>query len=242
MMDCLLAESGNTCPNFAGQNTNKRFAFCQVPFFAFDTDQHATTSRSPHSFAPWPFSDGGLRRPARRANAAYCFCSGRLRSDAPGGRAHSFGVHDRRRVRFAALRLREQLEAGLKIAAERGGVVIYLRQEGRGIGLINKLKAYNLQDLGFNTAEANTHLGFDVDARQYDCAVRILQDLGISAVELITNNPDKVEALRRSRSRYWGAFRSLLRRRRIAALTCKPSRTLWGTCWSCPLPIFKWRK
>ncbi len=92
----------------------------------------------------------------------------------------------------------EQLDAGLKIAAERGGVVIYLRQEGRGIGLINKLKAYNLQDLGFNTAEANTHLGFDVDARQYDCAVHILQDLGISAVELITNNPDKVEALRRS--------------------------------------------
>ena len=92
----------------------------------------------------------------------------------------------------------EQLDASLKIAAERGGVVIYLRQEGRGIGLINKLKAYNLQDLGFNTADANTHLGFDVDARQYDCAVHILQDLGIGAVELITNNPDKVEALRRS--------------------------------------------
>ncbi|MCB0527882.1 MAG: GTP cyclohydrolase II [Lewinellaceae bacterium] len=92
----------------------------------------------------------------------------------------------------------EQLDASLRIAAERGGVVIYLRQEGRGIGLINKLKAYNLQDLGLNTAEANTHLGFDVDARQYDCAIFILQDLGISAVELITNNPDKVEALRRS--------------------------------------------
>ncbi|MBK7937888.1 MAG: GTP cyclohydrolase II [Lewinellaceae bacterium] len=92
----------------------------------------------------------------------------------------------------------EQLDASLRIAAERGGVVIYLRQEGRGIGLINKLKAYNLQDLGLNTAEANTHLGFDVDARQYDCAIFILQDLGITAVELITNNPDKVEALRRS--------------------------------------------
>ncbi len=92
----------------------------------------------------------------------------------------------------------EQLDASLRIAAERGGVVIYLRQEGRGIGLINKLKAYNLQDLGLNTAEANTHLGFDVDARQYDCAIFILQDLGIREVELITNNPDKVEALRRS--------------------------------------------
>ncbi len=92
----------------------------------------------------------------------------------------------------------EQLDASLRIAAERGGLVIYLRQEGRGIGLINKLKAYNLQDLGLNTAEANTHLGFDVDSRQYECAVFILQDLGIEAVELITNNPDKVEALRRS--------------------------------------------
>lgn len=92
----------------------------------------------------------------------------------------------------------EQLETSLRIAAEQGGVVIYLRQEGRGIGLINKLKAYNLQDIGLNTAEANTHLGFDVDARQYECAVFILQDLGISTVQLITNNPDKVEALRRS--------------------------------------------
>lgn len=92
----------------------------------------------------------------------------------------------------------EQLDISLKITAERGGVVIYLRQEGRGIGLINKLKAYNLQDLGLNTAEANTHLGFDVDARQYDCAIFILQDLGIREVQLITNNPDKVEALRRS--------------------------------------------
>lgn len=92
----------------------------------------------------------------------------------------------------------EQLEHSLQIVAEKGGVVIYLRQEGRGIGLINKLKAYNLQDLGFNTADANTHLGFDVDARQYDAAIFILQDLGISEIELITNNPAKVDALRRS--------------------------------------------
>ncbi|MCS6928506.1 MAG: GTP cyclohydrolase II [Saprospiraceae bacterium] len=92
----------------------------------------------------------------------------------------------------------EQLDAALHLIAERGGVLVYLRQEGRGIGLINKLKAYNLQDQGLNTAEANTHLGFDVDARQYECAVFILQDLGIRQVELITNNPKKVEALRRS--------------------------------------------
>lgn len=98
----------------------------------------------------------------------------------------------------------EQLDGSMRIAAEKGGVVIYLRQEGRGIGLINKLKAYKLQDLGFNTAEANTHLGFDVDARQYDAAISILQDLGIQEIELITNNPAKVEALRRSPIRVLG--------------------------------------
>lgn len=92
----------------------------------------------------------------------------------------------------------EQLVVSMQIAGERGGVVVYLRQEGRGIGLINKLKAYQLQDAGFNTAEANTHLGFDVDSRQYDAAICILQELGIDTVHLITNNPDKVNALRRS--------------------------------------------
>ena len=92
----------------------------------------------------------------------------------------------------------EQLHSSLQWVAQKGGVVIYLRQEGRGIGLINKLKAYQLQDQGLNTADANTHLGFEVDARQYDCAIFILQDLGIQQVELITNNPLKVEALRRS--------------------------------------------
>lgn len=92
----------------------------------------------------------------------------------------------------------EQLDAALRYAHLHGGVVIYLRQEGRGIGLINKLKAYNLQDTGMNTAEANTHLGFEVDARQYECAIFILQDLGIQQIELMTNNPEKVAALRRS--------------------------------------------
>lgn len=89
----------------------------------------------------------------------------------------------------------EQLDRALELAAEQGGVVIYLRQEGRGIGLINKLKAYNLQDKGFDTATANTHLGFEVDARQYGLAVEILHDLGIQRIRLLTNNPLKIEAL-----------------------------------------------
>lgn len=89
----------------------------------------------------------------------------------------------------------EQLDRALELATEQGGVVIYLRQEGRGIGLINKLKAYNLQDKGFDTASANTHLGFEVDARHYDLAVEILQDLGIRQIRLLTNNPLKINEL-----------------------------------------------
>lgn len=92
----------------------------------------------------------------------------------------------------------EQLGKALELAAEQGGVVIYLRQEGRGIGLINKLKAYNLQDKGFDTASANTHLGFEVDARQYDLAVEILKDLGVHQIRLLTNNPLKIEAIEHS--------------------------------------------
>lgn len=89
----------------------------------------------------------------------------------------------------------EQLEKSLEKVTRAGGLVIYLRQEGRGIGLINKLKAYNLQDDGLNTIDANVHLGQAVDARQYDIAVTILQDLGIERIHLLTNNPLKVKAL-----------------------------------------------
>ena len=89
----------------------------------------------------------------------------------------------------------EQLDYAMRLAAERGGVVIYLRQEGRGIGLINKLKAYNLQDKGFDTLEANLHLGFGADERHYEDAVTILKSLNIQKVALLTNNPLKVNFL-----------------------------------------------
>lgn len=92
----------------------------------------------------------------------------------------------------------EQLDRAMQLVAEKGGVIIYLRQEGRGIGLINKLKAYNLQDKGLNTVDANTHLGFEADGRQYKIAVQILQDIGIHAIQLLTNNPEKIEAIENS--------------------------------------------
>ena len=83
-----------------------------------------------------------------------------------------------------------------RIEAEGRGVVIYLRQEGRGIGLLNKLRAYELQEKGLDTVDANERLGFGPDLRDYGVAASILEDLGIRKVRLMTNNPDKIEGLR----------------------------------------------
>ncbi|AEI38310.1 MAG: GTP cyclohydrolase II [Zymomonas mobilis subsp. pomaceae] len=92
-----------------------------------------------------------------------------------------------------------QLHQALRIIAESGyGILLYLRQEGRGIGLINKLRAYVLQDQGFDTVDANLRLGFANDARDFRLAARMLSELNVGRVRLLTNNPDKVSGLKQA--------------------------------------------
>lgn len=89
-----------------------------------------------------------------------------------------------------------QLEKALENIAKNGkGVILYLRQEGRGIGLLNKIKAYKLQDSGLDTVEANQHLGFDADLRDYNICLTMLDKLKVKNVELMTNNPKKLSSL-----------------------------------------------
>ena len=87
-----------------------------------------------------------------------------------------------------------QLDTSLLKLQQDGGVLIYLRQEGRGIGLVEKLKAYNLQDDGLDTYEANVNLGHPEDGRSFETAIEVLKHLQVSKIKLLTNNPDKVRA------------------------------------------------
>jgi len=90
---------------------------------------------------------------------------------------------------------RDQLEYALKAISKEGGMVIYLRQEGRNIGLLNKINAYALQDKGLDTVAANHQLGFKTDERSYEVVEFILEHFGIKSIKLLTNNPKKIESL-----------------------------------------------
>ncbi|WP_181028018.1 GTP cyclohydrolase II [Vibrio jasicida] len=89
----------------------------------------------------------------------------------------------------------EQLEETINRMGESGGIILYLRQEGRGIGLYNKIDAYRLQSQGMNTYEANNHLGFDDDLRDFTEAAQMLEVLGVNKIQLVTNNPKKIREL-----------------------------------------------
>lgn len=92
----------------------------------------------------------------------------------------------------------EQLEASMKLIAEKKeGIIIYLKQEGRGIGLFNKVNAYALQDQGQDTIEANHSLGFETDLRNFDIVSDVIDFLGVKSLSLLTNNPEKIESIRK---------------------------------------------
>ena len=93
----------------------------------------------------------------------------------------------------------DQLDESIRAIAEKGsGIIIYLRQEGRGIGLFNKINAYALQDEGQDTIEANHSLGFDTDLRDFTIAARVLDHLKVKSIELLSNNPEKIEVLEKA--------------------------------------------
>lgn len=154
---------------------------------------------------------------ARVADEAVAIVHGKLngRGKAARARAPLVRVHSQCLTGdvFASERCdcRAQLEFSLRaIAKEPAGVVLYLPQEGRGIGLTNKIKAYELQDAGLDTVEANRKLGFEADSRDYEFAAQALKALGVRAVRLLSNNPDKVRQLAE-----WGV-------RVVQRIPCRP--------------------
>jgi GTP cyclohydrolase II len=143
---------------------------------------------------PQPCNEA-IPAPATRTEAAVALVMGDIHAAPPIVRIHSQCLTG---DVFHSLRCdcRQQLELALATIAEAGtGILLYEQQEGRGIGLMAKLRAYELQDQGRDTIEANLELGYAADCRAYELPAEILKLLGVKAVRLITNNPEKVEAL-----------------------------------------------
>jgi len=143
---------------------------------------------------PEPCNDD-ISAPAKRIEGAVALVMGDIHAAPPIIRIHSQCLTG---DVFHSLRCdcRQQLELALATIAEAGsGILLYEQQEGRGIGLMAKLRAYELQDQGLDTIEANLELGYKADCREFELPAEVLKLLGVSAVRLITNNPAKVEAL-----------------------------------------------
>jgi GTP cyclohydrolase II len=148
---------------------------------------------------PEPCNDQ-IPAPARRVETAVALVMGDIVPAKPGAAPPIVRIHSQCLTGdvFHSLRCdcRQQLELALATIADAGaGILIYEKQEGRGIGLMAKLQAYELQDQGLDTIEANLELGYEADCRQYELPAAILKMLGVGAVRLITNNPEKVAAL-----------------------------------------------
>jgi len=148
---------------------------------------------------PKPCSDQ-VPAPARRTESAIALVLGDIVPAKPGAEPPIVRIHSQCLTGdvFHSLRCdcRQQLELALATIADAGaGILIYENQEGRGIGLMAKLQAYELQDQGLDTIEANLELGYKADCREYELPAQILLSLGVRSVRLITNNPAKVEAL-----------------------------------------------
>ena len=122
----------------------------------------------------------------------------------------------------------EQLDSAMKYMQENGGIILYLRQEGRNIGIINKLKAYALQEKGLDTVQANLQLGLPADDRDFSVAIDMLEQIGVKSVNLMTNNPEKIKFIKDSNIAYISRIPLQIKSNEASASYLKTKRDYFG--------------
>ena len=122
----------------------------------------------------------------------------------------------------------EQLDSAMKYMQENGGIILYLRQEGRNIGIINKLKAYSLQEKGLDTVQANLQLGLPADDRDFSVAIDMLEQIGVKSVNLMTNNPEKIKFIKDSNIAYNSRIPLQIKSNEASASYLKTKRDYFG--------------
>lgn len=122
----------------------------------------------------------------------------------------------------------EQLDSAMKYMQENGGIILYLRQEGRNIGIINKLKAYALQENGLDTVQANLQLGLPADNRDFSVAIDMLEQIGVKSVNLMTNNPEKIKFIKDSNIAYISRIPLQIKSNEASASYLKTKRDYFG--------------